>query len=197
MDDDSVVRPVDRAQLEALIDECEARWQRPYFAEHYIEGREFNLALLGDTPTVLPPAEIDFSAFPTGKPRIVSHKAKFAAGTFEFENTPRRFDFPSEDRRLIEQVKKLAADCWRLFELRGYARVDFRCDAQGQPWILEINANPCLSPSSGFAAALAEAGIGYDGGIELIVRDALTRNSPPTGQLHVSHSTNLRRCAAR
>ena len=48
----------------------------------------------------------------------------------------------------------LAVECWRLFDLAGYARVDFRVDSRGQPWILEINANPCLSPDAGFAAAL-------------------------------------------
>jgi len=45
--------------------------------------------------------------------------------------------------------------------VRGYTRVDFRVDEEGQPWILEVNANPCLSPDAGFAAALQRAGIAY------------------------------------
>jgi D-alanine-D-alanine ligase len=175
MDDSSVVRPLDMEQVFHLIRDCEARFERPYFAEEFIDGREFNLALLGDEPTVLPPAEIDFSAFPRGKPRIVGHNAKFAAGSFEFDNTPRRFDFPASHRPLLAELTRLAADCWRLFGLRGYARVDFRCDEEGRPWILEINANPCLSPDSGFAAALAEAGINYTQGIERVLLDAVER----------------------
>ncbi|MEX2318100.1 MAG: hypothetical protein WD669_13160 [Pirellulales bacterium] len=175
MDDESIVTADDREQVVERIRECEARWRRPYFAEQYIDGREFNLALLGDEPTVLPPAEIDFSAFPADKPRIVGQRAKFTAGSFEFENTPRRFDFPAADRPLVRRLTELAVECWRLFGLRGYARVDFRCDADCQPWILEINANPCLEPASGFAAALAEAGIDYDQGIERILADAVER----------------------
>lgn len=186
MNDESVVNAADREQLVAFIRDYETRWQRPFFAEQYIDGREFNLALLGDEPTVLPPAEIDFSAFPAGKPRIVGQRAKFAAGSFEFENTPRRFDFPIEDSALIEQLKELAAKCWRIFGLHGYVRVDFRCDAAGQPWILEINSNPCLSPDSGFAAALAEAGIGYDQGIERILLDGVERD-----QRHSSRQRQL------
>jgi D-alanine-D-alanine ligase len=182
MSDDSVVLAHGRDELVALIREAEDRWQKPYFAERFIDGREFNLALFGADPIVLPPAEIDFSAFPAGKPRIVGQRAKFTAGSFEFENTPRRYEFPASDLELIEQLNRLAVLSWRLFSLRGYARVDFRCDAESQPWILEVNANPCLSPDSGFAAALAEAGIGYDDGIERILMDALegrrTRTSP-------------------
>jgi D-alanine-D-alanine ligase len=178
MDDDSIVSANDREHVAERIRECETRWQRPYFAEQFIEGREFNLALLGDGPSVLPPAEIDFSAFPAGKPRIVGRGAKFDAGSFEFENTPRRFDFPPADSKLLRRLTDLAAECGRIFSLRGYARVDFRVDAEGEPWILEINANPCLAPESGFAAAAAEAGIDYDCLIERILLDAAERGGP-------------------
>ncbi len=39
-------------------------------------------------------------------------------------------------------------------------------------FVLEINANPCLSPDAGFAAALAEAGIGFDEAIDWLIADA-------------------------
>jgi hypothetical protein len=49
-------------------------------------------------------------------------------------------------------------------------------DAQGRPWILEINANPCLSPDAGFAAALARAGIDFTKAVEWIVADGIDRH---------------------
>ena len=70
-------------------------------------------------------------------------------------------------------MKRLALECWRLFGLQGYVRVDFRVDQAGQPWILEINTNPCLSPDAGYAAALAEAGLDYDDAIRRIVERAV------------------------
>ena len=125
-------------------------------------------------PQVLPPAEIDFSAFPPAMPRIVDHRAKWEAESFEYDNTPRRFDFPPSDRALLAELGNLARCCWRLFGLRGYARVDFRVDGGGRPWILEINANPCLSPDAGFAAALQRAVISFSEAVERILEAAIS-----------------------
>jgi D-alanine-D-alanine ligase len=50
--------------------------------------------------------------------------------------------------------------------------VDFRVDEENQPWILEINANPCLSPDAGFMAAAAQAGLNYRQVVERIIRDS-------------------------
>ena len=46
-------------------------------------------------------------------------------------------------------------------------------DGQGNPFVLEINANPCISPDSGFTAAAAQAGIGYTELIRRILADTL------------------------
>ena len=147
------------------------RLRRPCFAEQYVDGREFNLSLLAgaEGPQVLPPAEIDFSCFPAGKPRIVGYRAKWNPDSPEFQGTPRRFDFPAADQPLLARLCQLARACWDLFGLGGYARVDFRVDRQGQPWILEINANPDLSPDAGFAAALQQAGIPFPQAVQRIL----------------------------
>jgi D-alanine-D-alanine ligase len=57
--------------------------------------------------------------------------------------------------------------------LNGYARVDFRIDGAGSPWVLEINANPCIAQDAGFTAAAAQAGIPFEQLVEQIVRAAL------------------------
>jgi D-alanine-D-alanine ligase len=175
LDDDNVV--TDAAALVPRLRQHAARWRRPCFAEQYIAGREFNLALLTGPNGVepLPPAEIDFSAFPPGKPHIVGHRAKWEDQSFEFHNTPRRFDFAAEDAPLLACLRELATRCWNVFGLAGYARVDFRVDAQARPWILEINTNPCLSPDAGFAAALARAGISFETAIQRILAAATDR----------------------
>ncbi|MBU0765724.1 MAG: ATP-grasp domain-containing protein [Bacteroidetes bacterium] len=131
------------------------------FAEHYIEGREFNISVLGgkNGPQVLPFAEIRFVDYPEGKPKVVGYRAKWDESSFEFNHTVRSFDYTASDRPLHDNLRKLCLDCWNVFNLKGYARVDFRVDAEGNPFVLEINANPCISPDSGFIAACNQAEI--------------------------------------
>ena len=175
MDDDAVVRDVEPAKLRGRLAQRAAR-SGPCFAERFVEGREFNLSVLAgpDGPETLPPAEIVFSDFPPDKPKIVGHRAKWQADSFECRHTTRSFDFPSSDNPLLARLGDLARRCWTLFELRGWARVDFRVDAAGEPWILEVNANPCISPDAGFAAALEQASIPYEEGVRRILEDAVS-----------------------
>lgn len=177
MDDDSVFIPQDSDDLFDRLHVSEQRVGCPMFAEHYIAGREFNLSLLAGK--VLPPAEIDFSAFPDGKPRIVGHAAKWNEASFEYQQTPRRFDFPESDHSILEALSELSLQCWSLFGLTGFARVDFRVDELGQPWILEVNVNPCLSPDAGFAAALSAAGIEFSAAMLQLIDTAYSGLTEP------------------
>ena len=147
---------------------------KPCFAERFIGGREFNISVIGGPagPEVLPPAEIRFS-FPDGRRRLVDYKAKWDEDSLEYRCTQRSFQFGDGDRDLLEELGKNALTCWKAFGLRGYARVDFRVDEGGRPWVLEINANPCLSPDSGFVAASAMAGLSYPAMIARIISDTL------------------------
>lgn len=185
MDDASVV--ADFASVPARLAEKQQARPGPWFAERFIDGREINVAVLAGPAgaEVLPVAEIEFVDFPAGKPRIVGYAAKWFDDSFESRNTPRRFLDRASEADLSARIQEMALDCWRIFRLRGYARVDFRVDGAGQPWILEVNVNPCISPDAGFAAALAEAGISYAEGIGRILADALrgpaSRSRPGEG----------------
>ena len=163
LDEHSVLFGADRKRLLAEMDARRNSLGGACLAEAYIDGRELNLSLLmGEGgPEVLPPAEIRFDAYPPGKVRVVGYRSKWEKGTFEFANTPRTFEFPAQDAPLIAKLKDLALRCWNLFDLRGYARVDFRVDREGRPWILEVNTNPCLSPDAGFSAATLRAGLTF------------------------------------
>lgn len=174
MDDSAVLQNVEPTEVLARLTARAAK-SGPCFAEQFIEGREFNLSVLAgpDGPQPLPPAEIIFSDFPPDKPRIVGHSAKWHEDSFECIHTTRTFDFPASDEPLLAHLRDLACQCWSLFRLHGWARVDFRVDSSGNPWILEVNANPCISPDAGFAAALNRASIPYEEAIRRILENTV------------------------
>jgi D-alanine-D-alanine ligase len=175
LDEDSLIGYTNK---ESLLKEMNRRKEKlggSCYAEAYIDGREFNVALIcGKTGVeALPIAEMLFQDYAPDKPKIVDYKAKWVVDSFEYNNTIRKFDFPEKDAKLISNLREIALRCWDVFSLRGYARVDFRVDHDGKPWVLEINSNPCLSPDAGFAAALGQAKIKYHKAIGLIINNAM------------------------
>ncbi|MBI3992298.1 MAG: D-alanine--D-alanine ligase [Candidatus Lambdaproteobacteria bacterium] len=173
--DDSVVD--DPAQVALRLAERRRTYGGQWFAERFLPGREFNLSLLevAGGVAVLPPAEILFQGFAADKPHIVGYAAKWHTDSAEYRATPRSFAFAAGDAPLLERLGHVARRCWEVFGLRGYARVDFRVDPQGRPWVLEVNANPCLAADAGFAAAAAQAGLIHGWLIRHIVEAALGR----------------------
>jgi len=103
-------------------------------------------------------------------PRIADYAAKWDENSLGYRHTPVRLGIPPADAELVRGMTETARACWRLFGLRGYARMDFRCDEAGRPYVLEINPNPCLEPEAGFAAAAAHAGLSYVDLVDHILR---------------------------
>ncbi len=173
LDEDIPIRGKSVSEIEELLKTRASRLGGACFAEIFIEGREFNLALLAgpDGPEVLPPAEIIFEGYGEDKPRIVGYRAKWDESSYEYHHTVRSFDFTPEDKALLSELKAAALRCWQMFGLGGYARVDFRVDADGNLWILEINTNPCLSPDAGYAAAVAQSGLSFADAVGRIVEE--------------------------
>lgn len=144
-----------------------------WIIQEFIDGREFNISVMQgkNGPEVLPPAEMTFINYGDDRPKIVDFKAKWEEGSFEFENTVRKFPGANLDIKLNEKLKELALNCWNVFGLKGYARVDMRIDKNEKPYIIEVNANPCISPNGGFAAATHEAGYRFTEVLQWIIND--------------------------
>jgi len=144
-----------------------------WFIEDFIDGREFNISVLAgeNGPEILPPAEIVFKNYIGDKPRIVDFKAKWEMESFEYVNTVREFPGGDLDPVLREKLMDTALKCWHVFGLKGYARVDMRTDPNENPFVIEINANPCISPDGGFVAATKQAGLHFDAVLQRIIND--------------------------
>lgn len=174
LNDESIVVFSGREKMISDLHDRQIKIGCDCFAEAYIDGREFNIALLatGQEVRILPASEILFIDYPPDKLKVLDYRAKWVEDSFEYENTRRSLDLKPQDANLVSRLQDIALKCWHVFGLRGYARVDFRVDLQDNPFVLEINANPCLSPDAGFAAALERASIKYSAAIDHILQDA-------------------------
>jgi D-alanine-D-alanine ligase len=173
LDDGAVVEG--RDAVVARAQSSAARHGGRWFAERYVEGREFNVALIerNGAPYILPIGEMQFEQWDENRPRIIGYAAKWDEAAPDYRDTTRVFVWREREPNLHEKLERLSKACWDLFGLTGYARVDFRVDLNGEPQILEINPNPCLEPNAGVAAAAEQAGFPFASLIEDIVRAAL------------------------
>lgn len=144
-----------------------------YFIEEFISGREFNVSILAGEKDaeVLYPAEMIFSSFFDDKPKVVGYKAKWDEQSEEYHQTNRAFGTLEENLTLKNRLIDVCKKSWNTFNLHGYARVDFRVDENDRVFILEINGNPCISPDSGFVAALEYTGYTREMMIKRILED--------------------------
>lgn len=156
LDEDAVFEPNDKEK----IDQIKKLSPTHFFIEEYLSGREFNVSILGGNGIieVLHPAEMIYKDFPDGKPKILGYRAKWDENTIEYKNTSRSFETLHPDSSLCKKIKEICINSWNSFNLKGYARVDFRLDENENPFVLEINGNPCISPDSGFISAALHAG---------------------------------------
>jgi D-alanine-D-alanine ligase len=63
--------------------------------------------------------------------------------------------------------------CWNKFGFKGYVRIDFRLGPDRIPYVIDLNLNPCISPSGGFVAASEKAGYKFTEVIEFLLEEAL------------------------
>jgi D-alanine-D-alanine ligase len=140
--------------------------------EEYIDGRELNVAILGNE--ILPISEIIFDGLPDDLPKIITYEAKWSPESIYYKNTSGRC--PAQlDKKIKKRIEKIALTSFHALECRDYARVDIRLSTKNVPYVIEINPNPDISPDSGFVRSANAAGISYEQLINKILTFALQR----------------------
>ncbi|MDD8020115.1 MAG: ATP-grasp domain-containing protein [Acidobacteriota bacterium] len=165
----------DRQALAEQIKKVIEAYEQPAIVEEFIDGREFNVAILDDgEPRPLPVSEIDFSTMPAGYPHICSYEAKWYPEHLLYQTTCPVCPAPIE-AGLEARLQALAINAFKIMGCRDYARIDFRMNDRGELFILEVNPNPDVSLDAGYARALKAAGINYADFWKLLITNALKR----------------------
>jgi len=166
----SVVK--NKTQLSRRVAYVLQNFRQPALVEKFVEGREFQVSLLGNRkPRILAVSELSYEGLPAGLPKIVTYSAKWHTESKYYKHTTPVVPARAKPA-LLKKLAAIARGAWDVFELRGYARVDFRV-SRDRPYVVDVNPNPDISADAGLAKAARHAGLSYTDLIYRIVRLAL------------------------
>src|ERR1700757_2312494 len=159
----------DASKLKERIDFVHEQLKTDALVEEYIEGRELYVGVMGNERlTRLPVWEMVFGSIPGSLYAIATRKvkwdkryqSKYGITTHAAEDLP-----PA----VLTALDRLSRRIYRALGLSGYARMDFRVNAEGQVYVLEANANPNLESAEDFAESARAGGLGYEELLEKIM----------------------------
>lgn len=146
-----------------------AKFESDAIVEQFIPGREFYVGVLGNRRLeVFPPWELLVEGRPEGAPLLATHKLKWDMAyqkKLSVKTTAAK-DLPDE---LAARINRISRRVYRVLNMSGYARLDFRLDEQCRAYLLEANANPQLAYGEDFADSAEHTGMSYEKLIQRIL----------------------------
>jgi D-alanine-D-alanine ligase len=145
--------------------------------EQYVDGRELYVGVLGNERLqALPVWELEMGQLRPDAPKIATRRVKWDPKFQKrrgIEIGRARNLSPELERLIVKTTKRL----YRVLQLSGYARVDFRLDAEDRLYFLEANPNPEIGYGDEFAEAAEAVGIDYGPLLERILAIGLRKRS--------------------
>jgi D-alanine-D-alanine ligase len=162
----------DDTTLKETVLKLFTEYKQPTLAEEFIEGREVNVAILGNhPPKALPVLELVMNDGPCA---IYDYETKFRKLGGKKVKMICPAKLPPET---IAYLQKLAVQAFEVLNVYDYGRVDIRLDQYNQPFILEMNSMASINPHSSFVTSAKAAGISYNQLINQIIEVAVERYS--------------------
>jgi D-alanine-D-alanine ligase len=162
----------DDDSLREAVAQLFAEFKQPTLAEEFIEGREVNVAVLGNhPPKALPVLEL---AMNDGPRAIYNYEAKFPKSGGKRVKMICPANLPPETAAYIQE---LAVQAFQVLNVYDYGRVDFRLDKFNRPHLLEMNSMASVNPHSSFVTAAKTAGFSYQQLINQLIEVAVERYS--------------------
>jgi D-alanine-D-alanine ligase len=172
---DAVVRSVEEAQRYVAWLRRELPG-RALLVQEYLPGPEYGIGLIGNAGSrleALPVLEVDFGGLPPGFAPILSFESKALPDSPYW--TEIKFKRAAADDALLERMAGHAKRLFARLGCRDYGRFDFRCAADGEPRLLEVNPNPAWANDGKLAFMAGFAGFGYPDMLKMILDAALRR----------------------
>lgn len=165
----------DTVSLQEQIMLVNKELKQPAMVEDFIDGREFHVSVWNnEPPEMLPPAEMDFSAFSEARKRLCTYDSKYNPGSEHYEKIDILIPAPL-DENLLSRLEKAVIKAWKGFGCLDYARFDFRL-RDNEFYLLDINPNNDISLDTSFAMAAEMTSYSYSQMAKRIVMMAAERH---------------------
>jgi D-alanine-D-alanine ligase len=159
-------------ELMRRVESVRRRTQEPLMCEQFVGGRDLFVALLGNSPRVMPALELVVGRQGATAPRFATSRVKTDARyRTKWRIRYREARLPQDVAQCVIEASK---EIFRALKLRDYARIDYRLTPENQLVFLEANPNPDLTRHT-FGRERCFAGVTYPELISSIVRSALER----------------------
>jgi D-alanine-D-alanine ligase len=162
-------------QLEYIIKEM----RNPAVVEEYIPGDEYEVFILGnseDDLQVLPLAKTSFDNLPHNFWHIYSYEAKWLGNNF---NQQISYHLPPKNisKKLESLLTEIALDTYSIFNCKDYAKVGLKIDAEGNPYVIDLNPNCWIfrNQDQGFIKAAQLTGLNEIQLLNTIIQLAINR----------------------
>ena len=143
--------------------------------EEYVEGREIYVGVLGNERLrVFPAWELLFENLPPGSASIATARVKHDPD-YQLKRGIRQQAAVDLPDGMQDRIVRTSKRVFRVLELDGYARIDYRLGHDGQLYFLEANANPDVGQLEEFASSAEVDGLAYEALIQRIVNLGLSR----------------------
>src|SRR3989339_7564 len=173
---DSVV--TNPAELKRQLKQVIVELKRPALIEEYIEGDEYDVAILGSEEKdlrVLPLSRSIFDKLPAGYWHIYPFEAKFLNDPIYKNNIELQEPAKNINVKLSYLISEIALDTYSILDCHDYGRVEIKVDKNNNPYVLELNPNPSLSPKAMLPAAAKLVGEDYGDLLEQLIVLAVKR----------------------
>tara|TARA_R110000868_G_scaffold117600_9_gene312323 strand:- start:4585 stop:5586 length:1002 start_codon:yes stop_codon:yes gene_type:complete len=170
IDDNSVVENFE--ELSAKVHALYAHGPRNLIVQEFIGGREINFAFLGASENIhWCTSEIIFDPTILAKHNILCYASKWSPDSDHFKRSKSSPVILNDElkERMMFSVSRAA----EVLDITSYARIDFKVDEHGQPYIIDVNPNCDLDPGAGMTLANNFIGITYEQLVRSIVLKAL------------------------
>jgi len=155
-------------------------FKQPVLIEEYIDGREFTVSVMGNSPAkVLPIVEQNFEIFPENMPRFASYEAKWF---FEdhLPDAKLAYHCPAPlSTNVQKKIEEICLEVFKLLNCKDVSRIDLRMDKNENIYVLEVNTLPGLNPNenevSYLPVAARRAGFTFEGLVNTILNEAIKR----------------------